>query len=305
MKLKYIAATAAAALTAAGAAHADHMGLTLGSGGTTLVGFDITNASTLGVVDISGDAARLDAIDFRPATGELIGYSSSADEYYLVDPVSGATTLLSTAPVVPTNGPNVGLDFNPTIDRSRTVGANDENVVFNPNDGSTSVQTDLFYAMGDPNEGTNPTITANAYSNSVAGAMTTQQYALDSSLNILATLNNNAGDLTTIGGVTLNGQDFNFNTDTGFDIFSGGGSDVAYAILQENGGLSSLFTIDLASGALNFLGSFANNLGQINGLAVGVVPGFGEVPIPAALPLFLAGMAGLRFASRRKKKQTA
>lgn len=304
LKRAAAAGAIAAAFSFGAVASASHVGLTLGKGGTTLVQFNITNASTTAVSSFSGDANRLDAIDFRPATGELIGYSSSADEYYLVNPLTGATTLIANTTALATattNGPNIGIDFNPTIDRLRTVSSNDDNIVFNPNDGGTTRVTDLFYAAGDPNDGVNPNISGNAYANSVAGALTTQQYALDYGTNSLTTLANNSGVLSTIGQLTVGGSVFDFDSDTGFDIFTSPTtlSNTAYGVLTGKG-LTGLFIIDLMTGAASQLGVFANNLGQINGLAVGFLPV--EVPLPAALPLFFAGIAGLGFAARSRRR---
>lgn len=303
----YLAAAAIpASLALMGSALANHIGLTLGNGGTTIVGFDIMDASTIGVLNISGDAESLDAIDVRPLTGELIGYSSAADEYYLVDPATGNTTRIDTPPTATTDGNNIGIDFNPTIDRLRTVNDQDTNIVFNPNNGATTQVTDLAYNAGDINVGTDPNVSGNAYTNSFGTAETTQQYTLDYNLNTLATLANNAGTLDTVGTLTLDGEVFDFDANTGFDIFSGpvsgtGGNNIAYAVLTSDG-MTGLFMLDLASGVLTQAGIFASNLGPLNGLAVGIFENFAEIPIPAALPLFLAGLAGLRLASRRKKQ---
>ncbi|MEQ1930621.1 MAG: DUF4394 domain-containing protein [Parvularculaceae bacterium] len=294
--LKAIAAGLAAAVSAGAGAEAATVGFALGSGGNTLLRFDLANPAGATAASLS---VRLDAIDFRPATGQLFGYSSSADAYYTVDIATGIVTAVPVGAgqtVATTNGPNVDLDWNPTIDRMRAVGSSDENIVFNPNTGGAAAQVPLFYQAGDPNAGVNPLVAGNAYSNNFAGAASTQQYVLDYGLDIIATLGNNAGTLGTLGALTLNGAAFDFNSDMGFDIASDTGVDVFYALLSQ-GGLTALFTINVATRELTQIGAFESNLGQIRGLAVASI-----VPLPAGLLLFLTGGAGLGLVRRMRRR---
>ncbi len=275
------------------AASAATIGYALGSGGSTLIRFDAANVGGATATSLS---TPLDAIDFRPATGQLFGYSSAADAYYTVDTATGVVTpfpVSSGATVAPTSGGNVDIDWNPTIDRMRTVGSENENIVFNPTTGGAAAQTALFYQSGDVNFGTDPLIAGNAYTNNFAGATTTQQYVLDYGLNTIATLGNNAGTLGTLGGLTLNGAAVDFNADIGFDIATIGGANMFFAILNR-GGLSALFTIDIATRELTQLGVFAGEFGPLSGLAISP-----EIPLPAGVLLFLTGIAGLFAAKRR------
>ncbi len=303
--LKTLFGASVLTLAMATAANAAHTGFALGSGGTTLMRFDPANPAGATEVNITGDGARLDAIDFRPATGELFGYDSAADAYYLVDANTGALTQVDNGTVVATTGGSLDIDWNPTIDRLRTVTRGDQNVVFNPTDGSTTAVTNLFYVAGDPNEGANPGVVGNAYTNSFAGNFggATTQYFIDSTTDVLGTLNNNTGELTTIAEVNIAGTPLSFQNDGGFDIFynSANGQNIPYILLTSQG-LSSLFTIDLMTGSATLIGSFARSFGNISGLAFGVV---NEIPIPAALPLFLAGIGGLSFAMKRRKRDAA
>lgn len=295
MTIRFTVAISAAALACADAAAAT-VGYTLGRGGNALIRFDVGAVAGATEVALS---TRLDAIDFRPATGQLFGYSSSADRYYVIDPDTGAVTLFPLASgqsIASTQGNNVDIDWNPTIDRLRTVGTGDENIVFNPNTGAAASQTPLFYGAGDVNAGINPNVVGNAYTQSFfgppGGGRTTQQYVIDSGTNAIATLANNAGTLSTLGVLTLGGAPFDFNADAGFDIAFLDGQDVYYALLSQ-GGLSTLFTIDIATRELTSLGSFARSFGSIRGLAIAI----DEVPLPAGALLFPAGLgavAGLR-----------
>ena len=73
------------------------------------------------------------------------------------------------------------------MDRLRIVSDTDINYRINVDTGATIVDVNLAYAGGDPNFGVNPNITAIAYSNNFAGAVTTVLRDVDASLNILAT----------------------------------------------------------------------------------------------------------------------
>jgi hypothetical protein len=294
MRISGMLAVAAAAAMAATQAGAATIGYALGNGGNSLVRFDVTNVAGATATALT---IRLDAIDFRPATGQLFGYSSAADAYYTIDPVTGTVAAVPVGAgqtVATTNGDNVDIDWNPTIDRMRTVGSNDENIVFNPNTGGAAAQTPLFYAAGDVNEGVDPLVAGNAYTNNFAGAASTQQYVLDYGTNSIATLANNAGTLATLGPLTFNGSTYDFSADMGFDILTAGSDNLFYALLT-NGGLTSLFAINIATRELTSLGQFANNLGAISGLAIA------PIPLPAGMLLFLTGALGLAF-SRRKAK---
>jgi hypothetical protein len=264
---------------------------TLGNGGSTLIGFDVQNPGGATTVALSGS---LDAIDFRPLTGELFGYSNATQSYFLVDPLTGALTLATLAPASPTASSQLDVDFNPTIDRMRTVTANDENIVYNPLTGGTSPFTMLFYVTGDPNAGANPTVTANGYTNSFAGATTTTQYVLDTDLNLVAILGNNAGTLTTVAGVTLGGNPLDFTADAGLDIFFDGSANTGYALLNV-GGSSGIYTIDLGTGQASLLGNLPGAVGTATGLAVQ------PIPEPGTFLLLGAGFVALCALRRRSR----
>lgn len=262
------------------AANAQQTVYAIGAGGGSLVRFQSDNPAGATVVGgFSGAATFLDAIDFRPATGELFGYLDSTDSFYRVDVNTGALTLASVgASGAPTNTFHVGMDFNPTIDRARLVTDSGQNIVFNPVAGTAAPFTTLAYAIGDPNENASPSIIDNAYSRNRVGLVTTTQYVIDYNLDVVATLANNTGVMTTVGSLGVDTDLF-----TGFDIFTSGTNDTGYALLTAPGGSPSFYTIDLATGQASLVGALGFT-DQVYSLAVVPAPGvLGVLGMAAAL----------------------
>jgi hypothetical protein len=267
------------ALLAAPAAQAEDraevMGFALAEDGATLV--TMASIAAPGEAETHALGTALRAIAYRPVTGQLLGFADGA--IYEVDPMSGALTDLGATfmeDAVIGEGA-VAFDFNNQIDAVRLVGADGANLVYFPDgfgDGderANSVRrfTDAFYVAGDANAGAEPEIFANAYTNAVAGATaaSTAQYAIDAGTDALVTLANNAGELATVGALTLDGAPFDVSETGGFDIVSPEeGADMAYALLQrEDEEAAGLYEVDLASGALTSLGMLS--MGGFTGFA--------------------------------------
>lgn len=277
---------ALALMAAAGAASAQQTVYAIGNGGTSLIRFQSDNPADVEIVgNFSGDASFLDALDFRPATGQLYGYLDMTDSFYTVDLSTGSLTLASSgASAAATNTFVLGIDFNPTIDRARIVTESGQNIVFNPIAGTAAAFTSVFYASGDVNENVGPLLVDNAYTNNFAGATTSQQYAIDHGLNALVTLANNSGVLQTVGPLGVNTDIY-----SGFDIFTGpGGINTAYAILTPLGGTPSFYTIDLATGQASLVGAVGFT-DQVYSLAV----------IPSAPTGTLLGLGAMLLRRRR------
>ena len=278
MKKTLVSATlialGATPLMAAG--HASVTGFGLAGEGKTLVTFaDMSDPATHTTTDLTG--GTLDAIAYRPVTGELIGFSKSG-MIYVVDPATGALTDTGASFADDaTMGADaaVAFDFNNKIDAVRAVSSDGVNLVYFPGDfGGDKANTikrftDLAYAEGDANAGATPMVFANGYTNAVNGAKqdSTFQYALDSGTDALLSLANNAGTLATIAPLTLDGKAVDVSAMGGMEIVSGGADDnSAMALLSMEGQESAgLYAIDLDTGALSLMGD--TGMGGFTGFA--------------------------------------
>lgn len=269
------------------------------TGANELVTFDSAAPNLiLSTVSISG--ASILNIDIRPATGVIFGLSDT-NALYTLDINSGVAALVG--PTGVSGGFDYGFDFNPTVDRIRVVTDAGGNFRINPATGATLTDTTPTYIAGDVNAGTAPVLTGAAYTNNVNGAATTTLYALDADLNILAQVvggnaGANAGTYQTVGGLGVDITGLN-----GFDI--SGLTGTAYAALSTDGVLSSLYTINLATGTASLVGGISAPAGttilDIAALTPNA-PAASAAPIPepstALFGLALTGLVGL---ARRRR----
>lgn len=227
-------------------------------------------------------------IDFRPLDSQLYGVSDQSNVYQIAitqdprtcDNLAAVATQVSTL-TNENNGKTItlkgktGMDFNPANDTLRIVTSSNQNLRVNDVDtGSTTVQSDLNYASGDPNQGTDPKVTAAAYTNNSPTAVSgsTTLYDIDTGLDVLDTQEPaQDGTLNTQGPLGVNVKSIN-----GFDIVtttSGGVvTDKAYAALEPSTkDFSSLYTVDLSSGAVTKIGKIVDQRGRtvvVEGLAI-------------------------------------
>ncbi|MBA3248207.1 MAG: DUF4394 domain-containing protein [Pyrinomonadaceae bacterium] len=265
----------------------------LGAPPQRLISFDINAPGTLrGDVRISGLQAGeiLKGIDFRPATGQLYALGSTS-RLYTIDPTTAVATLVNgpfTPAVDPTNF--FGFDFNPVPDRIRAIAnVTDQNLRLNPNTGLVATtDPNVAYASTDPGamDDLPPNIVAEAYSNNVAGATSTTNFAIDARpdgparLVTLGTrdfpnsppgggmaVSPNTGQLFTVGNITVNNAVQETNNFAGFDIFD---SDTAYVSLtpiNPFNSTSSLYSLDLSTGAATLVGAIGGNV-RVDSLTV-------------------------------------
>lgn len=213
--------------------------------------FDVTKVKIKGLQK----KEKILAIDRRPNGGELYGLGSTS-RIYTINWETGQATQVGTGQLTTLlNGTHFGFDFNPVVDRIRVVSNTGQNLRLNPIDGSvTSVDASTAYAGGDPNFAAVPDVVASAYTNNIAGALTTTLYNLDANLNILSTQNPpNNGTLNTVGPLGVDAQEV-----AGFDIASSDGTAFAAFVVKQGKRKkfrATLYTINLATGAATSLGN--------------------------------------------------
>ncbi|MDN4059057.1 DUF4394 domain-containing protein [Massilia sp. YIM B02769] len=215
-----------------------------------LVTFKHTAPNTVDAsVALSGMAAgeTLLGFDIRPKDGLLYGITSNA-RIVTIDPASGAATVKATlsadaadtsAPYTAIAGSAFAVDFNPAADRLRVIGNTGQSLRINVDTGATTTDGAINRA------GAAPVVTAAAYTNSYAGAASTMLYDIDGASASLALQNPpNDGTLVNVGALGLAVQG-----EGGMDIVGGANGLVLAALRTAVNGPSSLYRIDLATGA--------------------------------------------------------
>jgi hypothetical protein len=222
--------------------------------GTNLTRFPADKPSATSAIPVTGmqPGETLVGIDLRPFTGQLYGIGSTS-RLYTIDPATGTATQLGVAGSFTLAGTLFGMDFNPTVDRIREVSNTDQNQRINPITG----------ALAATDTSLNPSsssIVAAAYTNNDSDPTTpTTLYAISSTTGQLVRIGGidgapsaNGGVVTPIGsvglGTSLDGR-------IGFDV--SGLTGAAYATITV-GGVSALYTIDLATGAASHVGTIGN-----------------------------------------------
>jgi hypothetical protein len=238
--------------------------------------FEMAQANSPGTIttpiSITGISAgqTIAGIDYRPNTGELyaLGYnaalSSGNARLYVINKTTGAATAIGTNAIdLNLGNGSISIDFNPTVDRIRIVGANGKNYRLHPVTGAiVATDGDLAYATGDVNSSTVAQIGACAYTNSYIGSESTTLYDYDKNLNILATqVPPNNGTLNTIGssGIMVN----NTAPSLGMDIYFDPVSKTNMAYLNANTGSGSndnLYSLNLTTGSATLVGQIGTGI---------------------------------------------
>jgi len=230
-------------------AWADRLALSDGSQELVIVDTDASPSSAQRVPVVGlVPGEQIVGLDTRPLDGALY-LLTSGSKLYTVDASSGVATPVGSAPFSPAlNGRAVGFDFNPTVDRIRSVTDVDQNLRAVPagiaGEGTVAVVDGaLNYDPMDAGFGFDPRVGAVAYTNPDNDPATgTTLYDIDTERDVLLQQTNpNGGVLATLGEL---GDDF---TDAaGFDI---GPSGTAWAVLQAGPRKASrLYVIDPATG---------------------------------------------------------
>lgn len=316
------ALAAALGMLAAGTARAEPLVALLS--GNALVGFDSASPGVVsGPVSITGLAAgeSVRGIDYRPHDRRIYGLVSAADgtaRIVTIDRVTGVATpvaalrdgaggvIAPTATPIVLNGARFGVDFNPQVDLLRILSDGEQNLAANPGGrvaggaAGTTRQDGALNIAGAPTPGL--AISGAAYDRNVDGTPGTTLYTIDTESDLLAIQTPpNSGSQT---GPRPLGVDA--VGDAGFDI--SGATGIAYASFDVDlddviraapslaaaaAGGTSLFTIDLGTGAATLVGRIGDALDVVD---ITVAP---AVPVPATLALLAAGIAGFGALRRR------
>jgi hypothetical protein len=224
------------------------------SGGNRLTFIRSADAFVQGSLTVTGVNGNLIGIDVRPANRLLYGLTDTSI-LYTINLQTGVATVASTLSVPFTAGTLSGMDFNPVPDRLRLVGANGQNFRINVDTGEVIQDRPLAFGPMEL-QGSQPAITAAAYTNNVAGTQSTRLLNIDGQRNLLVLQNPpNDGVQVPIGPLGVN-----FGPVGGFDIRTADGVDTGFAI-----GGSTLYRIDLNTGRATSLGTLPG--GPFFGLA--------------------------------------
>ena len=235
-----------------------------------LVTFSGQTPTSIKRIPFTGLAAeeQVVGLDVRPANKQVVALGSTS-RLYRIDVATGVATAIGTTAFVPgLAGASFGFDFNPTVDRIRVTTDARPNVRLHPDTGATAaVDGQLSYAAGDAGASSTPRIVASAYTNSVAGATTTQLFDLDAGRDALALQNPpNNGTLVTVGSLGIDIGD-----NAGFDISAVDG--IAYAAVQVGQSSSSqLYSVNLGTGAATLVGRIGGGSPLRALAAVGTAP---------------------------------
>jgi hypothetical protein len=224
-----------------------------------LVGFKVGTPNTLDTnVTISGLAPGelVLGIDVRPRDNMLYGLTSTA-RLITIDPATGVATVKATLaadssdttlPYTAIAGTAFAVDFNPVADRLRVISNSGQSLRINVDTGATTTDGAINRASAAP------MVAAAAYTNSIPNATATQLFDVDSTSSVLALQNPpNDGTLVNVGplGVTVAG-------DGGMDIAGGANGLVLAALRTTAGGPTSLYRVDITTGAGTLIGGAAN-----------------------------------------------
>ena len=236
-----------------------------------LLSFKLATPNTidtnLAITGLNGDEGLV-GFDVRPKDGVLWGLTSGG-RLVTIDPATGAASVKGTltadasdtsAPYGGMQGTAFAVDFNPVADRLRVISNTGQNLRINVDTAATTTDGAINRA------GAAATIAAAAYTNSIPGATTTQLFDVDSASAVLALQNPpNDGTLVNIGalGVTV-------AADGGMDIGGGANGLVLAALRSAAGGASSLYRVDLTSGAAVLVNGAATPATSVIGSSGGV-----------------------------------
>lgn len=220
-----------------------------------LVAFDATNPSTFTSVHaITGLAVGEIVVGtcVRPTDGALFAVGSTSRVYEIQADTGFASPVGGFLFSPPLDGTDFGLTFDPSATTLRLTSDTGQSLALDPSTGGVSaVGQRLVYAAGDVNAGASAGIVGLAYVTSQQNG--SKLYGIDLARGLLAWIDvQTTGTVHTVGPLGVSG--IVTGGFTGFDVSASTG--VAYAELApQNGSVSYLYSVNLATGAATQVGS--------------------------------------------------
>ncbi len=289
MRLYFVLATAVAALGLSGCKKNDYTIYALTDGGHVLT-FNAGKSTTIDTdVQVTGlaDTIALTQIFYRPSSKVL--YCTTTDsQLCTLDPSSGVVTVINSGTttflptdVVPSDttklsDPVAAID--PINDQVRIIGkvsqSDDLNVLVNPDTGvaATLKQAVLVFASGDANDidGTTPDLRSIVYDPPISGAGSTTLFGIDETTGSLVRIGDEGAGSATSTASPSNGQLHTIaKLSEGFSYAAlsiEAKNDDSYVALGTTS--SSLYTIDLSSGALSLINTIGDGSWIVTSLAI-------------------------------------
>lgn len=226
--------------------------------GKTIAWIDTEKKAVTGSVSLANGAVLV-GFDVRPADGKLYGMTPDGG-IVVVDPLTGKWEKKSQISEKIPTGFTCSVDFNPVADRLRVIASNGVSYRINVEDGKAVVDGSLKYNENDKSKGTQPRVTAAAYTNSFAGTKETTLYDIDLATGTLVKqAPPNDGTLNTVGPLGIK-----LDEPVAFDIWPDGkGGNAAWLM---TGG--QLYDVDLATGAAKSVGKITGLTGQTWDIAI-------------------------------------
>lgn len=223
--------------------------------GTALVEFQTNRprqAKPIGHVNgLSGDT-RLVGIDYRVQDGLLYGVGDRGGIYTVSDDNGHAVKVQQLTQAL--EGTSFGVDFNPAANALRIIGDTGQNLR-QPFAGPTAGVTQVDGRLNTPVEARG--ISAAAYTNNdLAASTATSLFDIDTTLDqVVLQSPANSGTVVATGALGVDA-----GPDAGFDIYSrpgaGGTETNAGIAVLSVGGVSSVYRVELLTGATRSLGDF-------------------------------------------------
>lgn len=274
-RLFLLIVASATALLTAGCKKASHSSYAL-TAGNRLVAFNTSDPATL-TSDVTLSGLPLDSttgqaaenivqLAVRPSDGQLYGISS-ANHVFVITPGTGAVTEVASGAAFTTStlsSPQLAVDL---INDAFRIVSPSQNLLVSPDSATLlSSGTAPIYSGTSGNSTSSPSLVGIAYTYSGSGETA---YALDATTQSLVTIGSaggsplgaDSGVLYTIGSL---GQ--SFGSSAGFAIDTS--SKVGYAALAAAGGTSSLYTVNLASGAATYVKPIGDGTLTVTALAL-------------------------------------